>query len=52
MNKERDDDIAIDAIRDYLKTNGYKTSLDSLEKEVKLIENNEKNNKNKVYFPL
>jgi hypothetical protein len=49
MNKERDDDIAIDAIRDYFKTNGYKTSLDSLEKEIKLIESNEKNNKNKVY---
>lgn len=49
MNKERDDDIAIDAIRDYFKINGYKTSLDSLEKEVKIMENNEKNNKNKVF---
>jgi hypothetical protein len=47
MNKERDDDIAVDAIRDYLKLNGYKNALDCLDKEVKLVEANEKNNKNK-----
>lgn len=50
MNKERDDVLAIDALRDYLKQNGYKTTLDCLDKELKLIETNEKNNKNKVLF--
>ena len=48
MNKDRDDDIALDAIRDYLRLNGYKTSLECLDKELKVIETNEKNNKNKV----
>lgn len=48
MNKERDDDIALDAIRDYLKLNGYKSALECLDKEVKLVEMNEKANKNKV----
>ena len=48
MNKERDDDIALDALRDYLKLNGYKSTLECLDKEVKVIESNEKNNKNKV----
>jgi hypothetical protein len=46
MNK--DDDIAIDALREYLKLNGYKSTLDCLEKELKVVEANEKSNKNKV----
>ena len=50
MNKERDDDLAIDALRDYLKQNGYKSTLDCLDKELKVIEYNEKNNKNKVKY--
>ena len=52
MNKERDDELALDTLRDYLKQNGYKTTLDCLDKELRIIESNEKNNKNKVFISV